>query len=83
MRFVKHTTHGERMYCVTDRLHGGRMVHVHGDEIAAIVTTWLRELGAYSPLVEDLARAACVGDWSAAYAVGNQLSVEVTLASAA
>ncbi len=71
------------MYCVTDRLHGGRTVRVHGHEIAAIVSAWLAELGADSPLVDDLARAACIGDWAAAYAVGNQLSVDVTIAIAA
>ncbi len=71
------------MYCVTDRLHGGRAVRVPGHEIAPIVSAWLAELGAHSPLVEDLARAACVGDWAAAYAVGHQLSVDVTIAAAA
>ncbi len=83
MRFAKHATRVEAMYCVTDRLHGGRTVHVHGNEIASLVRTWLSELGAYSPLVDDLARAVCVGDWAAAYAVGDQLSVDVTRAAAA
>ena len=71
------------MYRVTDRLHGGRTVRVPGHEIAPIVSAWLSELGAHSPLVDDLARAACVGDWAAAYAVGDQLSVDVTIAVAA
>lgn len=83
MRFTKHMTRFETTYRITDRLHDGRSIHVRGDEIATIVTRWLGELGASSPLVEDLARAACLGDWAAAYAVGNQLSVEVTLASVA
>ncbi len=68
------------LYCVTDRLHGGRTVCVPGHQIAPIVSAWLAELGADSPLVDDLARAACVGDWAAAYAVGDQLSVDVTIA---
>ena len=71
------------MYRVTDRLHGGRTVRVPGHEIAPIVSAWLAELGAHSPLVDDLARAACIGDWAAARAVGDQLSVDVTIAAAA
>ncbi|WP_297796148.1 hypothetical protein [Mycobacterium sp.] len=54
-----------------------------GREIATIVSAWLAELGAHSPLVEELARAACVGDWTAACAVGNPLSVDVAVAVAA
>ena len=71
------------IYCVTDRLHNGRTVQVPGHEIAPVVSAWLAELGAHSPLVEDLARAARVGDWAAAYAVGARLSVDVTVAAAA
>jgi len=71
------------MYRVTDRLHGGRTVRVPGHAIAPMVSAWLAELGAHSPLVDELARAACVGDWAAAHAVGDQLSVEVTIAAAA
>ncbi|ORA83688.1 hypothetical protein K3U93_06455 [Mycobacterium malmoense] len=74
---------GGPLYRVTDRLHDGRTVQVPGHEIAAIVSAWLAELGVHSPLAEDLARAACVGDWAAAYAVGDQLSVDVTVAAAA
>jgi hypothetical protein len=70
----------EPMYRVTDRLHRGRAVSVPGREIAPIVSGWLAELGAHSPLVDDLARAVCVGDWAAAYAVADQLSVDVAVA---
>jgi hypothetical protein len=59
MRFAKYVTRVETMYCVTDRLHSGRTVRVPGPEIAPTVSAWLAELGAHSPLVEDLARAAC------------------------
>jgi len=45
------------------------------------VSAWLAELGAYSPLVADLARAVDVGDWPAAYAIGEYLSVDVTVAA--
>lgn len=65
-------------YLVTDRLHDGRTVRVPGDEIAATVSAWLAELGTHSPLVEDLARAARAGDWPAAHAIGEHLSVHVT-----
>ena len=71
------------LYYVTDRLHSGRTVRVPGSEIAPTVSSWLAELGAHSPLVEDLARAACGGDWATACAVGEQLSVDVTVAVAA
>ena len=76
-------SHGEPLYRVTDRLHDGRTVAVPGHEIAGIVSAWLAELGAHSPLVDDLQRAACVGDWAAAFAVGDQLAVHVTVAVAA
>ena len=71
------------MYWVTDRLHGGRAVRVPGAAIAPLVSASLAELGAHSPLVDDLARAARRGDWAVAYAVGDQLSVDVTIAVAA
>jgi hypothetical protein len=83
MRFAMHLTQVEKMYCVTDRLHDGRTVQVPGHKIAPIVSAWLAELGACNPLVEDLARAACGGDWAAACAVGDRLSVDVTVAAAA
>ena len=69
------------MYRVTDRLHGDRTVRVPAEGIAPIVSAWLAELGAHSPLVDDLARAACAGDWALARAVGDQLSVEVVRAA--
>jgi hypothetical protein len=81
MRLAKYVTRDETMYCVTDRLHNGRTVRVPGPEIAPIVSAWLAELGA--PLVEDLARAACAGDWASAYAVSDRLSVDVFVAGAA
>jgi len=66
------------VYQVTDQLTHGRTVCVPGDEIAAAVSAWLAELGAHSPLVEDLARAARAGDWAVAHALGEHLSVRVT-----
>jgi hypothetical protein len=40
-------------------------------------------IGEVGGMVEDLARAASIGDLPAAYAVGEQLSVDVTVAAAA
>jgi hypothetical protein len=54
---------------------------VPGNEIAATVSAWLAELGAHSPLVEDLARAAHAGDWHTTHVIGEYLSVDVTVAA--
>ena len=69
------------IYRVTDRLHEGRTVDVPCHQIVTTVSAWLAELGAHSQLVEDLARAVHVGDWPAAYAIGEYLSVDVTVAA--
>jgi hypothetical protein len=83
MRFTSYVRRVETMYRVTDRLHGGRTVRVPGHQIAPIVSAWLAELDVHSLLVEDLAQAACSGDWAAACVVGEQLSVDVAVAAAA
>ncbi|MGH3564157.1 MAG: hypothetical protein ACRDTN_20860 [Mycobacterium sp.] len=67
------------MYQVTDRLHEGRTVRVTGDHIGTTVSMWLAQLGAQSPIVEDLVRAVRTGDWPAAYAICDRLSVDVTV----
>lgn len=77
----RRTAETRTIYRVTDRLHDGRTVHVLGHEIAPTVSAWLAELGARSPLVDDLARAAHAGDWPAAFAIGEYLSVDVTVAA--
>jgi hypothetical protein len=69
------------VYRVTDRLHAGRSVHAPGYEVVETVRAWLAELGADSPLVEDLARAIRTGDWPAVYAIGEYLSIDVSAAS--
>ena len=48
--------------------------------IVTTVSAWLAELGAHSPLVEDLARSIDVDDWPTACAIGEYLSVDVTVA---
>jgi hypothetical protein len=65
------------IYQLTNPLRG-HTVRVPGAEIAATVSAWLAEWGTRSPLVNDLARAACAGDWAAAHAMGEQLSVQIT-----
>jgi hypothetical protein len=69
------------MYRVSDRLHETRTVHVPGYAIATTVSAWLEELGAHSPLAEDLVRAVDAGDWPAAHAIGECLSVDVSVAA--
>ena len=69
------------LYRVTQCLRDGRTVDVPGDAIATTVAAWLAELGARSPLVDDLARAVRAGDWAAARAIGEHLSVEVRVAA--
>jgi hypothetical protein len=54
---------------------------VSGHEIASTVSTWLAELGTHSSMVDDLARAVNAGDWPSAWAIGEFLSVDVTVAA--
>jgi hypothetical protein len=68
------------IYRVTDRLHEGRTADVPCHQIVTTVSAWLAELGAHSPLVEDLASSIDVGDWPTACAIGEYLSVDVTVA---
>lgn len=78
-RWIRRTSdQAVTIYQLTDHLGDGRTVRVPGDEIATTVSAWLAELGTHSPLVEDLARAARAGDWPAAHAIGEHLSVDVT-----
>lgn len=69
------------IYRVTQCLRDGRTAVVPGHEIATTVSAWLAELGADSPLVDDLARALSAGDWSTAHALADFLSVDVTVAA--
>jgi len=68
------------IYQLTDRLHDGHMARVPVHEITATVSAWLADVGAHSPLVDDLARAVRIGDWPTAYAPGEYLSVDVAVA---
>jgi len=67
------------IYRITQRLRGGLTVEVPADAIATTVSGWLAELGADSPLVHKLEKAVRAGNWSAARAIGEYLSVDVTM----
>jgi hypothetical protein len=67
------------LYQLTDRLHG-HMARVPAHQISATVSGWLAEVGAKSPLVDDLARAVSDGDWAAVHALGDCLSIEIVVA---
>ncbi len=69
------------IYRVTHCLREGRAVTVPAHEIAATVSAWLAEFDADSPLVDELARAVRTGDWPAVHAIGEYLSVDVTVAA--
>jgi hypothetical protein len=81
MTLYRRTSRTSAIYRVSDCLHRGRTVDVRADEIAATVSTWLAELGAHSPLVDELARAVHAGDWPAVLGLGECLSVDVTVAA--
>jgi hypothetical protein len=80
-RLLRHEVPVARTYKLADRLHHGRIVYVTADEIILTVSSWLAELGAYSPLVDDLVRTLSSGDWPAAYAIADHLSIDVSLAA--
>ena len=69
------------VYQVADRLHQGRAVRVRSDEIAATVSAWLAELEVQTHMVDELARAVRDGNWTAAHALEDLLSVDVTVAA--
>ena len=69
-------------YQLTDCLHL-RTARVPADAIACTVATWLAELGARSPLADELARTVRSGDWTAAHAIADMLSIDVAVAACA
>jgi hypothetical protein len=70
-----------RTYQLTDRLHAGRMARVSADGIVGTLSAWLAELDASSTMVDDLARVVRIGDWTAARAIAEYLSVDVAVAA--
>jgi hypothetical protein len=77
---VQRRTKTSRIYRVTRCLHDGLTVEVPGHAIATTVAAWLAELGADSPLADDLEKAVRAGNWPSARAIGEYLSVEVAVA---
>jgi hypothetical protein len=69
------------VYRISQRLRGGHTAEVPAGAIAATVAAWLAELGVDTPLVDDLEKAVHAGNWSAARAIGDYLSVDVTMAT--
>ena len=67
-------------YEIRDLLHEGRTARVSADVIVSTVSSWLSDLGAVSPSVHELARAMRAGDWPAAYAIAESLSLDVSVA---
>ena len=70
-----------KTYQLTDRLHVGRMARVSADGIVGTLSAWLAELDASSTMVDDLARVARNGDWTAAHAIAEYLSIDVAVAA--
>jgi hypothetical protein len=79
--WTRRTSRTITVYQVTDRLHARRAVRVSSDKIATTVSAWLAELGADSPMVEELARAIRAGDWPAPHSLADLLSVDVAVAA--
>ena len=70
-----------KTYQLTDRLHVGRMARVSADGIVGTLSAWLAELDASSTMVDDLARVVRNGDWTAAHAIAEYLSIDVAMAA--
>lgn len=82
LTFLAHQTkRGATAYQLTDRLHDGRTAQVPAEGIVSTVSAWLAELGARSPIVEELARVVRNGDWVAAHSIADRLSVDVSVAA--
>ncbi|MEO3756936.1 hypothetical protein ABGB19_01405 [Mycobacterium sp. B14F4] len=70
-------------YEIRELLHEGRTARVSAEAIANTVSAWLSDLGAVSPSVHELARTMRSGDWPAAYAIAESLSLEVSVTTPA
>ena len=70
-----------KTFQLTDRLHVGRMARVSADGIVGTLSAWLAELDASSTMVDDLARVVRNGDWTAAHAIAEYLSIDVAMAA--
>jgi hypothetical protein len=66
---------------LTDRLPVGRMARVSADGIVGTLSAWLAEPDASSTMVDNLARVVRNGDWTAAHAIAEYLSINVAVAA--
>jgi hypothetical protein len=62
-------------------VHASRTIYIPASELAATVAEWLAEVGACSPLVEDLAQEVDANNWPAAQSISERLGIEVTIAT--
>jgi hypothetical protein len=70
-----------RIYAVRHRVDESRITYISAGELAATVTEWLAEVGACSPLVDDLAQELDANNWPAAHSISECLGIEVTIAT--
>jgi hypothetical protein len=68
-------------YVLTDRLHQERCVCVSADQLDTTVANWLAQLGVHSSIAADFARTVCEGNWAAAHALADALSIDVAVAA--
>jgi hypothetical protein len=68
-------------YVLTDRLHRERCVCVSADQLDTTVALWLAQLGVHSGIAADFARTVCEGNWAAAHALADALSIDVAVAA--
>lgn len=66
---------------IRDLLHEGRTARVCAEGIVGTVSAWLSDLDTVSPSVHELARTVRVGDWPAAHAIAESLSIEVSVSA--
>ena len=68
-------------YVLTNCLHDQSVLCTSVDEIISTVSGWLAELGVDTALAEDLGQTVRDGDWPAAHAIAERLSVEIAIAA--
>ena len=51
------------------------------DQLDTTVANWLAQLGVHSSIAADFARTVCEGNWAAAHALADALSIDVAVAA--
>jgi len=54
---------------------------VAGDQLTAIVSAWLGELGVLSTVPVEFTRAVRAGDWPTVHTLADALAIDVTVAT--